>query len=165
MVENISMEPFWKSSKICSFLVCSKKRLYETCVVNCFLRWLYCARCGRGHVSPVERWDVDGGVWPRVHPIHAGIRFGRYSVQHSGLCHHVLHCTRLCQGSDARSGYCAHRGWGFLKYGPCLETSLIKMHALFEGSTLPKSKLVPSDLQKTVDNRIAVQLIPSLSLK
>ncbi len=57
--------------------------------------------CGRRrHVSAVERRDLDGGVRPRLHSLHAGIRSGRHRLQHPGLSNTVLYCTCLCEECD-----------------------------------------------------------------
>lgn len=73
------------------------------------------ARRWRGHVGPVERRDVDGGVRPRLHPVHAGIRSGGHSVQHAGFPHHVLHRPGLRQESAAGGQHAAGRGWSPLR--------------------------------------------------
>lgn len=73
------------------------------------------ARCWRGHLSPVERRDVDGGIRPRLHPVHAGIRSGGHSVQHAGFPHHVLHRPGLRQESAAGGRHAARRGRSVLR--------------------------------------------------
>lgn len=73
------------------------------------------ARCWRGHVGPVERRDVDGGVRPRLHPIHAGIRSSGHSVQHAGFPHHVLHRPGLRQEFAAGGWHAARRGRSVLR--------------------------------------------------
>lgn len=84
---------------------------------NCFShRWHHHTWCRWGHVSPVERRDMDGRVWSRFHPFHAGICPSRHPVQHPGLPHNVLHCTCLCQGSAAWGWYTTHRRRSFLRY-------------------------------------------------
>lgn len=69
---------------------------------------------------------MDGGVRPRFHPLHAGIRSGGHPVQHPGLPHHVLHRTRLCQVSAARGRDTTHRNGGFLRHGGELDSNISK---------------------------------------
>lgn len=53
---------------------------------------------------------MDGGVRPRVYPVHAGLRSGRHSVQHAGFPHHVLHRPGLRQEPAAGGWHAAGRG-------------------------------------------------------
>ena len=62
------------------------------------------SRVGGGDVGLLGTWYVDGGVWPGIHPIHAGIRSGRHDFQHARLRHHVLHSQDLHQGTFTRNG-------------------------------------------------------------
>lgn len=66
-------------------------------------RWHYRSRGGWSHISAVELGHVDGGVWPRLHPLHPGICSGRHRLQHTGFPDAVLYRTRLRQRHDSRS--------------------------------------------------------------
>lgn len=97
-----------------------------------FSRRHHRARCWRGHVGPVERRDLDGGVRPRLHPVHAGIRSGGHSVQHAGFPHPVLHRPGLRQESAAGGWHAAGRGRSVLRpLGRARDTGVpLKMDAL-----------------------------------